>query len=431
MRRYLKPAFLLILTAWILSGCGLKTVEQLYCLPERSEADQDLQAVIDDAMDGLTFSVPMYGDNRLNVQAADLDGDGVVEYLAFATDHSEKPLKILIFCQLASGYVLMDTIEGYGFAFDFVEYAQLDDRPGLEIIVGRQVSDQVARAVSVYRFSSGISKQLLSVGYSRLSTCDLDQDGKKEIFLLNYGAAENGSGLVTLYSYQEGEMQRSSEQPISSAASDFERFTSGTLEDGRPAMFVTCEKDDMTLVSDVFVMNEGNIHPVVKGISTKPLQGYRVYPFDVDGDGITEMARLLPMPNTGGAKQQYLLQWYSLDEKGTETEKRYTFHHYADGWYVTVNKDIIDKLAVEQTEEVTTFCLFENGKRTPLVSVQALTDKDREEQAKQDGRVILYKGNAVIYTAIIEEKTQEMGLTKEILQEAFYPIRAELMTEED
>ena len=194
MRRYLKFAFLLILTAWILSGCGLKTVEQLYCLPERSEADQDLQAVIDDAMDGLTFSVPMYGDNRLNVQAADLDGDGVVEYLAFATDHSEKPLKILIFCQLASGYVLMDTIEGYGFAFDFVEYAQLDDRPGLEIIVGRQVSDQVARAVSVYRFSSGISKQLLSVGYSRLSTCDLDQDGKKEIFLLNYGAAENGSG---------------------------------------------------------------------------------------------------------------------------------------------------------------------------------------------------------------------------------------------
>ena len=158
MRKHIGICVMILLAALVLTVCGLKTVDQLYCLPKRSEADKDLQAVIDDAMDGLTFSVPIYGDNRLNVQAADLDGDGVDEYLAFATDNSEKPLKILIFCQLASGYVLMDTIEGYGFAFDFVEYAQLDDRPGLEIIVGRQVSERVARSVSVYRFSSGISR---------------------------------------------------------------------------------------------------------------------------------------------------------------------------------------------------------------------------------------------------------------------------------
>ena len=431
MRKHIGICVMILLAVLALTGCGLKTVDQLYCLPKRSEADKDLQAVIDDAMDGLTFSVPMYGDNRLNVQAADLDGDGVDEYLAFAADNSEKPLKILIFCQLASGYVLMDTIEGYGFAFDFVEYAQLDDRPGLEIIVGRQVSERVARSVSVYRFSSGISRQLLSVGYSRLSTCDLDQDGKKEVFLLNYGAAENGSGLVTLYSYREGEMQRSAEQAISSAASNFERFTAGTLEDGRQAMFVTCEKDDMTLVTDVFVMEDGNIQPVVKGISTQALQGYHVYPFDVDGDGIREMARLLSMPNTGDTKKQYLLQWYSLDVEGNQTEKRCTFHHYADGWYVTVSKDLIYKLAVEQTEEMTTFCLLQDGKRTPLVSVQALMDKDREEQAKQEGLVILYKGNAVIFVAEITEAGRDMGITEEMISKQFYPIRAELMTEED
>ena len=103
---------LLMLALLLLSGCSMKTVDQLYCLPKRSDAYNNLQPVIDEAMDGLAFSAPMYGENRQTVQMADLDGDGVDECLLFARDNSEKPLKILILSQLASGYVLMDTIEG-------------------------------------------------------------------------------------------------------------------------------------------------------------------------------------------------------------------------------------------------------------------------------------------------------------------------------
>ena len=431
MSRYVKIAVLILFAALVFSGCGLKTVDQLYCLPKRSESDNNLQTVIDEAMDGLTFSAPMYGSNRLSVQVADLDGDNVDEYLLFAKDSSEKPLKILIFCQLASGFVLMDTIEGYGFAFDFVEYAQVDDRPGVEIIVGRQVSDQVARAVSVYRFTSGFSRQLLSTGYSRLSTCDLDQDGKKEIFLLNYGADDKGNGLVVLYDYREGQMQRSSEKNISSSAASFQRFTPGTLQGGRQAMLVTCEKDEQTLITDVFVMDDGQLSTAAKGITAQTLKDYHVYPTDVDGDGILEMARLLPMPDTGFGGRQYLLQWYSLDEEGEETEKQYTFHNYSEGWYLVIEKSRIEELVVEQTEESTVFSRMDAGNKITMLVIEAFTDTDREEIAKQDGRVILYKGDAVIYTAKITEEALKLGLTAEALNSVFYPIRAELMTEED
>ena len=431
MLRYAKIIAFLLLTALALTGCGLKTVDQLYCLPKRSQTDKNLQAVIDDNMDGLTFSAPTYGDNRQTVQAADLDGDEVDEYLVFATDESEKPLKILIFCQLASGYVLMDTIEGYGFAFDFVEYAQLDDRPGLEIIVGRQVSDQVARAVSVYRFSSGFSRQLLSTGYSRLDTCDLNGDGINEIFLLNYGAAENGNGLVTLFSYREGELHSAAEQVLSLSASRFERFTVGGLTDGRPAMFVTCEKDDKSLLTDVFAMEDRELVAVSKGISTQLLQGYHLFPSDIDGDGITELARLMPISGKGETRGHHLLHWYSLDENGNETEKRCTFHHYAEGWYLNVDKDAAAKIAVEQTEEETVFYHLSAGTYEALVHIRALTDADREEQAKQPGLTILHKGNAVIYVAELTDYAKKQGITEEMLTSQFYPIRAELMTEED
>ena len=430
MRRLIK-ILLLMLAVMMLSGCGLKTVDQLYCLPKRSQAYNNLQAVIDEAMDGLSFSAPMYGENRQTVQLADLDGDGVDEYLLFARDNSEKPLKILIFSQLASGYVLMDTIEGYGMDFDFVEYAQLDDRPGLEIVVGRQVSEQVVRSLSVYRFSSGIARQLLSTAYSRLSVCDLNQDEQFELFLLNHSTAEDGKGHVMLYDYHDGEMRRSEEKTISVAASAFSRFTEGTLEDGRHAMFVTCETEGLTMVTDVFVAEGRQIIEVSKGIRTEGFQNYRVYPCDIDGDGVMELARSIPMTDVGAGSKQHFLQWYSLNGNGTDKTKQYTYHNYAEGWFAVVDPDLLERLCVELTDEATVFSLLENGKKTVMVSVLLLTDADRETEAKQEGRIILYKGDAMIYVADISQEAKDKGITLDMVKRAFFPIRAEIATEED
>ena len=430
VRRYAK-LLLALLAVLLLSGCSMKTVDQLYCLPKRSKAYDNLQAVIDRAMDGLTISAPMYGENRQTVQLADLDGDGVDEYLLFARDQSEKPLKILIFSQLASGYVLMDTIEGYGMGFDFVEYAQLDDRPGLEIVVGRQVSDQVVRSLSVYRFTSGIARQLLSTGYSRLVVCDLDEDQQQELFLLNHSTSEDGKGHVALYNYADGELQDSLEHSISMPASAFSRFTEGKLEDGRQAIFVSCETEDKAMVTDIFVMQYDQLQVVSKGVVTQAYQNYRVYPSDVDGDGIIELANVVSTPEFEGVKRQNLLQWYSLDENGSATMKRLTYHNYAEGWFAVVDPDMISRLLVEDDDEVTVFSLLEEGKKVIMLSIQALTDADREEVAKQENRVVLYKGDAVIYVADLSQEAKDRGITLEIIKGAFFPIRAEIANEED
>lgn len=430
MSKYIKFCMICFVVLFVFSGCGLKTVDQLYCLPKRSEAYSNLQTAIDEAMDGLAFSAPIYGDNRQTVQVADLDGDGVDEYLLFAKDNSEKPLKILIFAQLASGYVLMDTIEGYGLAFDFVEYAQTDDRPGVEIIVGRQVSDQVARAVSVYRFSSGFARTLLpSTGYSRLTTCDLDRDGQREIFLLNYGETDNGKGLVTLYRYDNGEMQRSVDKKLSESANNFERFTTGILADGTQAVFVSCEKSDKTLITDIFRMEENQILAVADGIAAQQIMGYHVYPLDVDSDGVMELSRRVLIPSVSEGRN-YLLQWYSLDRNGSETIKTHTFHHYAEGWFVVVKPEWVNYMTVERTEEATTFYRLDGNRQIKLGTIRALTDADREEQAKKNNRIVLYKSDAVIYTAELFSSAADLGITEEYLRENFFPIRAELIEED-
>ena len=70
----------------------------------------------------------------------------------------------------------------------------MDNAPGYELVVGRQLSDQVLRSVSVYSFSSGSAEQLMMVGYSKFITCDLNDDGCSELMVILPGESETGTG---------------------------------------------------------------------------------------------------------------------------------------------------------------------------------------------------------------------------------------------
>ena len=156
MKRRILQIFVLLLTALLFTGCTPLTVAEMYAIPKRSEEYAHLQSAIDMAMAGLSYSAPISGENQQTVQMADLDGDGVEEYLVFAKGNTEKPLQILIFSQTEEGKCqIMTVIESNGSAFEQVEYVEIDHTPGCEIVVGRQVSDQLMGNVSIYSFKNG------------------------------------------------------------------------------------------------------------------------------------------------------------------------------------------------------------------------------------------------------------------------------------
>lgn len=432
MKRKLGILILLLAASLLLGGCALKTVEELYCLPKRSETHNNLQSVIDKAMDKLEYCAPQSGDNRLVVQSADLDGDGVDEYLLFAKDDSEKPLKILIFCQLASGYVLMDTIEGYGFGFDFVSYQQLDDRPGMEIVVGRLVSEEVVRSVSVYRFSSGISRHMLSTAYSRMTVADLDGDGMCELFLLNQSSTEESNGTVTVYTYQDEELQRSMELPTSTPASEYKQIVTSRLMDGATAVYVTCSYNDM-LFTDVFGCKAGELSNLASGLKSESINHNYVYPADMDGDNVLELPSLIPMRTEEGKTPRHLVQWYSVNSDGSRIVKMHTFHNYQDNWYIKVDNVHCENLTVERVKNQCTFAILNPQTQVSeqVLVITTLQDADREELAQIPDRIVLYSGETVIYVADLLPAAEKYDITKENLLSHFSLIRIDLNTQED
>lgn len=69
----------------LLSGCFVKTVDELYTLPRHSDEYDRLELAIDAVLSGQSaaYSAPVSGPNQQSVQLADLDGDGQEEAIAF------------------------------------------------------------------------------------------------------------------------------------------------------------------------------------------------------------------------------------------------------------------------------------------------------------------------------------------------------------
>ena len=228
---------LTLLLTLVLSGCFVKTVDELYTLPKHSDEYNDLQNAIDGLMaQGAAYSAPVSGANQQSVQLADLDGDGQDEAIVFLKTGGDKPLGAYIFDLIDGAYQNIAVIEGGGTAFASAEYVQLDNEGGVEILIGRKLSDQVIQTLGVYSLSDGHIVELMNANYSEYTLADLDGDGNKDIFLIRFDA-EQAQGVAELYRFRDGQMAREPEAQLTAGVQSVRRIVAGDLTRNVPAVF--------------------------------------------------------------------------------------------------------------------------------------------------------------------------------------------------
>lgn len=444
MRKRLRWLLGFIAAALLFSGCAMRTVEDLYSPPKRSEEYNDLQSAIDGVMADLEYCAPLSGENQQTVQMADLNGDGEAEFLLFARGTGEKPLHILIFHHVDGDFQLAHTVESAGYAFDQVEYVRMDDRPGLELVVGRQVSDQVLRSVSVYSFADEAVETVLSTQYSKFLTCDLDEDSYSEVLVLRPGQADTDNGVAELYRCGTGGVERSMEVSMSEPVDQIKRIMASRLEGGQPAVYVASAVEENAIITDVFAVVDGAFRNVSfsneSGTSVKTLRNYYVYASDLDSDGVIELPSLISMRSLSWKQprdREYLIRWFAMTADGGEVDKQYTYHNYAGGWYLRLEDDWGPRVTVEHektgyNEERFEFYAWDESytKTYKLLTLLVLTGADREEAAMEENRFVLHRTDSTVFAAVLEEASAAFGLDQLSVTEAFSLIRLDWKTGE-
>ena len=432
MGRKVRLCAAVLLMAMFLNGCSMTTVEKMYSPPKRSAEYEDLQLAIDNAMSDLSYSSPLSGENRQTVQMADLNGDGSDEYLLFARDTSDNPLKILIFSRNEDGCRLVETIESRGSDFDLVEYINADGKPGMELVVGLRVSESIERFLSVYRFESDAAEQIVSANYDKFVPVDLDSDGLTELMVISRGESDEDNAVAVLYDCHNGHVVRSLEASLSERNANIKRIMVSKLQGGIPAVYVASSVEGNTIITDIFALKQGRFTNVSfsneSGTSVQTLRNYYVYADDIDNDGVLELPDLIdmkPVENTWMASNQKLIRWYAMNINGEESDKMHTFHNFDGGWYLQLDKFLIPRISVIQKDNSFVFYLWDESFENVevLMTVYALTGADREEDASSNSYFVLHRAEGVLYAVKTEEAAIDFGLIPELLAESFHPIQ--------
>lgn len=419
-----------VLACLLLSGCAMKTVDEMYCLPKRSEAYQELQKVLDTELQNMEYCAPLSGMNQQPVQAADVDGDGVSEFLVFAKAAGERPLRILVIEREDQTFTLTDTLQFSGTAFDQVEYISMDDKSGVELVVGIQLSDQLLRSVAAYTFADGKGEKLLDANYTNFLTVDLDRDSQGELFVLYPGQTEESPGFVALYEVEKGVVERSLEVKLSAPVSRLQRVITGELAGGEAAVFVASALEDTVLVTDVYALRSRALTNISlsneSGTSVSTIRNHFVYAQDIDEDGQLELPALIPMKamSERNTQSEDLIRWYSLSITGEEVDKLYTYHNFVNGWYLVLDSTWAQQVTVTQDSTGYSFYLWDLAKENAIrvLEVQMLYDQDEISQAMESGAILLYQGESSAYVGVLTSDAAQFGLTQEWLRGSFYLI---------
>lgn len=438
MRRKYNCIILLILAAVLLTGC-MRTVDQMYYPPKRSEDYMNLQSAIDGAMTGLEYSAPLAGENQQAVQNADLNGDGIQEYLVYAKGSSEYPLCILVFQQIDETFVHVQTIQSAGAAFEQVEYAKMDNQGGVEIVVGRQLADSVVRSVSVYTFNETMEvTTLVTTNSSKFLTVDLDGDNRSELFVLRPGQTDADNGIAEFYGLENGNLERSNEINMSEPVDKLKRVLVGKLYGGEPAVYVASAVEDAKLITDVYTCVNGMLKNVSfsneSGTSVQTMRNYYVYADDIDNDGVVELPYLItmmPMADGTSAERHDLIRWYAMKADGSEVDKMYTFHNFVGGWYLQLDEQWASRLTVLQQGSHYEFYLWNDRftQTQKILTISALSGQNRAEQDNTD-RFVVYRTETITYWGTLEEGAAEYGITQALITERFHLIQRDWKTGE-
>jgi hypothetical protein len=412
-----------------LSGCLFQSVDELYSLPRLPEDYYDLQDCLDEVLTGgAEYAAPVSGSQQQAVQLVDLDGDGEKEAMAFVKTTGERPLKVYIFRKVEGTYALASLIEGDGSAFQSVEYAQLDDDSALELILCRQVSDQVPQAISAYDLSDQLAAtELLSTTCADYRTADLDSDGINELLLL-CNDDETGD-VAKLYTYADGLLEKTGEAALSASVDSVRRVLTGYMEAEVPAVFVASAFDENSLCTDVFALRDGQLVNVALasqpegGVQT--VRNYYVYATDVDNDGVLELPRPVQLPAVNGGESYWLIQWYSLSLDGSTTNKRLTYHNYSAGWYLELPGDWRDRITVYRADNAYVFAAWEDDAPTPLFSISAASKDDADQES-----TVLAEQNGTVYELTLTFAATDWDITAEDLIQRFHWIQTDWNTGE-
>ncbi|MEG2959060.1 MAG: hypothetical protein RR828_04920 [Oscillospiraceae bacterium] len=443
MGKKLKLLALCLGLSLMLSGCFMRTVDEMYAIPQPPEEYQNLDAKIQEVKTalGAEYAAPLSGRDTQPIQLQDLDGDGEQESAVafFRVPSGEKPLKIYIFTRQPDDSYITDCIlQGDGSAIFSVSYEDLGGTPAKEMVVSWQMSANV-HTLAAYSLVSTEAVELMRTSYTKFRVLDMDMDNKMEILALQIDTTQEGASRCELYDYDGTTMILQSTAPLSAGVTEIKSANSGFLRDSVPALFAcSAYMDEKNQIVDIFALKDGQLQNIVldaeTGMSREIMRYYVMGTQDINGDGILELPQAEALPEYDSpalAPNYWMLHWRQYDLDGKAYEVFSTYHNVTDGWYIVLPDWWYGGITVSRRDLSSTgerrmvFSRWNGETKEPIdfLTIYTLTGANRASRAAIGNRQPLLEDVSTIYACEFAKDGWDCGLDKDGLLERFHLIR--------
>lgn len=427
-------AVILAASTALLCGCNIADLSFEESLrPPRTMGDEaEIEKLISKtAGSNYTLKYPKSGSYRSAIIMNDLNGDGVDEAIAFfkGKDETAGVHMLLMYDQdgewKTSGDYVTETTD-----VDCVDFADIDENDGLEIIVGYTTYTPNVNFLACYTYSNGVTDTIQAgQNYSSFYCGNLDSNGKSEIITLSLFSAENQAKASMLsYSKEKKQIFVKSSAPMdpnvvkikSIGMSDFDGSVKGVVVDGS---FASEE-----LVTQVIYYNQSLAvlrNPLYKEKQKNPTtRTVGVLSTDFDGDSKLEIPMAEKLPFHGEDMALTVadkISWCSFNPANeTLTVKSVVAENRKCGFSVKQPSKWVDRsyTAINDENSMKLYEWVNNALGEELFEVKAF-DVSAWDKGKIDGFTLIYRDNRYAYAFTNPQGKSPMKLTDDEIKTAF------------
>ncbi len=221
-------------------------------------------------------------------------------------------------------------VEGYSETVAEVNFADLNGDGFPELLVGWSMYNTTDKRLAVYRIDRKLSAIAFEKAYTELRCADMTDDEAEDILLFNIQSGEP-EVKAQLYSYIKNQMQYRGETLLDSGIKQVRSSVVAKLSPTVNGMFVDCQKDADTTVTELIYWNNSSLKSPLSdessNVNTVTARENGLSCEDLDGDGVVEwpLSKRLNSYETASLETAiWQTDWMTYDFRSAKIERKFS-----------------------------------------------------------------------------------------------------------
>lgn len=437
------PAFILAAAFIIpfLAGCSFKIrqVETIMRPPKIQGKYSGLQEALEKAVGkDILLKSPETGNYRSAFILQNIDDDDTEEALAFYVKNDEKTTVHLNVLDLTDDeWVSVNDVSGSGDSVYFVDFINMDDRNGPEIIVGWSLfegkSNKMLTVFSTTETGGGLSvKAVSSEAFTIMKPLDLDSDGCDEILTVITDTSSDvpRSFARMLKMLPDGTIKLAGETRLDGNVGSYGSVQTEKVSDKYPLrVYIDANKGETQMITEVIYWDSEKkmlVAPLLDSLTLLNLRTWRsvgIPSSDINNDGVIEIpaqvdeSKALTEENILFEPAHfYTLKWLQLNEHGEAKDVLLSAVDFSLSYMFVIPDKLLNSVTMKSYTDNNRWDVFSTDSGGLLFTIDAFTDKESPGRTGiYEKYTVLRKNSGITIFCGVTELGKSLGINDKFL----------------